>query len=300
MHEHHEHRHHGDAAGSRALLLALVLTLTFAFVEAAVGWWSGSLALLGDAGHMVSDTFALGFAALAAWIAKRPASRRHSYGLGRADVVAAMVNGLFMLVVVLGIVIEAIERFREPQPVVGVAVIGVALVGLMINIVVAVILSRGEQTLNTRAAMLHVIGDLLGSLAALIAGIVIYFTGWTPIDPLLSLFICGLIVLSSLRLLREALHVIMEGVPAHIDLTKVGKAMVEVDRSVIEVHDLHIWALSSGTIALSAHLEVENLSNWDQLLEQQREMLRQQFGIEHVTLQPETGTHVLRPMSRVQ
>jgi cobalt-zinc-cadmium efflux system protein len=300
MHDHHEHRHHGAAAGSRALLLALALTLSFAFVEAAVGWWSGSLALLGDAGHMVTDAFALGFAALAAWISKRPASKRHSYGFGRADVVAAMVNGLFMLVVVLGIVIEAIERFRDPQPVAGAAVIGVALVGLMINIFVAVILSRGEQTLNTRAAMLHVIGDLLGSLAALIAGIVIYFTGWTPIDPLLSLFICGLIVLSSLRLLREALHVIMEGVPAHIDLARVGKAMVEADPSVIEVHDLHIWALSSGTIALSAHLEVENLSSWDQLLEQQREMLRQQFGIEHVTLQPETGTHVLRPMSRVQ
>ncbi len=298
MNDHHQHTHHGVAAGSGALLLALVLTLSFAFVEAVAGWWSGSLALLGDAGHMVSDAFALGFAALAAWIAKRPASTRHSYGLGRADVVAAMVNGLFMLVVVLGIVIEAIERFREPQPVAGVAVIGVALVGLVINIVVAVILSRGEQTLNTRAAMLHVIGDLLGSLAALIAGVVIYFTGWTPIDPLLSLFICGLIVLSSLRLLREALHVIMEGVPAHIDLAKVGRAIVEADRSVIEVHDLHIWALSSGTIALSAHLEVENLSSWDQLLEQEREMLRQQFGIEHVTLQPETGTHVLRPMPR--
>lgn len=298
MHAHHEHRHHGAAAGSRALLLALVLTLSFAFVEAVVGWWSGSLALLGDAGHMVTDAFALGFAALAAWIAKRPASIRHSYGLGRADVVAAMVNGLFMLVIVLGIVTEAIERFREPQPVAGLAVISVALVGLMINIVVAVILSRGEQTLNTRAAMLHVIGDLLGSLAALIAGTVIYFTGWMPIDPLLSLFICGLIILSSLRLLREALHVIMEGVPAHIDLARVGKAMAEADRSVIDVHDLHIWALSSGTIALSAHLEVENLSSWDQLLEQEREMLRQQFGIEHVTLQPETGTHVLRPMPR--
>ncbi|MFV1996689.1 MAG: cation diffusion facilitator family transporter [Acidiferrobacterales bacterium] len=300
MHGHHEHTHHSAITGSKALLLALALTLSFALVEAIVGWQSGSLALLGDAGHMVSDAFALGFAALAAWIAKRPASTRHSYGLGRADVVAAMVNGLFMLVVVLGIVIEAIERLRDPQPVAGAAVIGVALVGLIINIVVAVILSRSEQTLNMRAAMLHVMGDLLGSLAALSAGIVIYFTGWTPIDPILSLFISGLIVLSSLRLLRQALYVVMEGVPVHIDLTRVGKAMVEVDRSVINVHDLHIWALPSGTVALSAHLGVENLACWDQLLEQERDMLRQQFGIEHVTLQPEAGTHVLRPMSRVQ
>ena len=300
MHDHHQHHHHSGATGSGVLLPALVLTLSFAGVEAAAGWWSGSLALLGDAGHMVSDAFALGFAALAAWVARRPASARHSYGLGRADVVAAIINGLFMLVVVMGIVIEAIERLRDPQPVAGIVVIVVALMGLVINIVVATILSRGEQTLNIRAAMLHVLGDLLGSVAALFAGVVIYFTGWMPIDPILSLFICGLIVISSLRLLREALHVIMEGVPAHIDLAKVGEAMAEVDTRINSVHDLHIWTLSSGTIALSAHLEVESLAGWDQLMQQERHMLRQRFGIEHVTLQPETGTHVLRPMSRVQ
>ncbi|MEE8387432.1 MAG: cation diffusion facilitator family transporter [Acidiferrobacterales bacterium] len=300
MHDHRQHTHPSGAASSGVLLPALVLTLSFAFVEAAAGWWSGSLALLGDAGHMVSDAFALGFAALAMWVARRPASAKHSYGLGRADVVAAVINGLFMLVVVMGIVIEAVERLRDPQPVAGLAVIAVALMGLVINIVVAIILSRGEQTINIRAAMLHVLGDLLGSVAALLAGVVIYFTGWTPIDPILSLFICGLIVVASLRLLREALHVIMEGVPAHIDLAKVGEAMSEVDTGITSVHDLHIWALSSGTIALSAHLEVETLAGWDQLLLQERQMLRLRFGIEHVTLQPETGTHVLQPMSRVQ
>lgn len=297
----HDHSHESlNKATGNALWWALALTLGYATVEAGAGWWSGSLALLGDAGHMVSDAFALGIAALAAWIAKRPASVRHSYGLGRADVVAAIVNGLFMLVVVLGIVIEAIERFRDPQPVAGLAVIAVALVGLAINILVAIMLSRGEKTINTRGAMLHVMGDLLGSVAALIAGTVIYFTGWVPIDPILSIFICGLIVVSSLRLLREALHIIMEGVPAHIDLAKVGEAMVKIDAGTISVHDLHIWTLSSGTIALSAHLEVETLAGWDQLLNHEREMLQQRFGIEHVTLQPETGTHVLRPMSRVQ
>ncbi len=300
MHNHnHSHETHQKTAGS-TLWWALALTLGYAAVEAGAGWWSGSLALLGDAGHMVSDAFALGFAALAAWIAQRPASARHSYGLGRADVVAAIVNGLFMLVVVLGIMIEAIERFRDPQPVAGAAVIVVALVGLAINIGVATILARGEQTLNIRAAMLHVMGDLLGSVAALTAGVVIYFTDWTPIDPILSLFISGLIVISSLRLLREALHVVMEAVPPGIDITVVGQAMVETNASVVAVHDLHIWDLSSGTIALSAHLELENLTGWDQLLQQQREMLQQKFGIKHVTLQPETGTHVLRPMSRVQ
>lgn len=298
MSDHHGHSH--ALASTTSLRWALLLTLVFAGIEAVTGWWSGSLALLGDAGHMLSDAFALGFAALAARIAQRPASARHSYGLGRADVVAAIVNGLFMLVVVLGIVVEAIERFRDPQPVAGLVVIGVALAGLVINIGVAIILARGEQTLNTRAAMLHVMGDLLGSVAALTAGVVIFFTGWTPIDPILSLFISGLIVISSLRLLREALHVVMEGVPADINIAEVGQAMVETNVSVVVVHDLHIWTLSSGTIALSAHLELESIAGWDQLLQQQREMLQKKFGIEHVTLQPETGTHVLRPMPRVQ
>lgn len=297
MPDHHHNHSHAPASGT-SLRWALSLTLAFAAIEAVAGWWSGSLALLGDAGHMVSDSFALGFAALAAWIAKRPASAKHSYGLGRADVVAASINALFMLVVVLGIVVEAIERFRDPQPVAGVAVIAVALAGLVINIGVAVILSRGEQTLNTRGAMLHVMGDLLGSVAALISGVVIFLTDWTPIDPILSLFICGLIVLSSLRLLREALHIIMEGVPANIDLANVGEAMVSINPLVIAVHDLHIWTLSSGTVALSAHLEVESLAGWDQLLQQEQDMLQQKFGIEHVTLQPESGTHVLKPMPR--
>ncbi len=295
----HIHHHVPEAAG-KSLVWALLLTLGFAGVEAAAGWWSGSLALLGDAGHMVSDAFALGFASIAAWVARRPPSKRHSYGLGRADVIAALVNGVFMLAIVAGIVIEAIERFREPRPVVGVAVIGVATIGLAINVMVAYVLSRGEKTINTRAAMLHVMGDLLGSAAALIAGIVIYATGWTPIDPILSLFICLLIIVSSLRLLREALHIILEGVPPHLDFTEVGEAMVKASERVLSVHDLHIWNLSSGTIALSAHVLVDELDSWDELLEQERKMLHDRFGIDHVTLQPETGTHVLRPMTRVQ
>ena len=300
MHSHQNHHHHVPEAAGKSLVIALVLTLGFAGVEALAGWWSGSLALLGDAGHMVSDAFALGFASIAAWVARKPPSKRHSYGLGRADVIAALVNGVFMLLIVIGIIVEAIERFREPRPVVGVAVVGVALVGLVINVLVAWVLSRGEKNINTRAAMLHVMGDLLGSVAALVSGIVIYATGWTPIDPMLSLFICLLIIVSSLRLLREALHIIMEGVPSHLDFAEVGEAMVGANNHVRSVHDLHIWNLSSGTIALSAHVLVDDLEHWDELLEQERKMLHDRFGIEHVTLQPETGTHVLRPMTRVQ
>jgi cobalt-zinc-cadmium efflux system protein len=297
---HHDHHHEHSPAQQGVLLWALLITLGFAAVEALAGWWSGSLALLGDAGHMVSDSFALGFASLAAWIARKPPTPRHTYGLGRADVLAAMINGLFMLLVVAGIAMEAVDRFRHPQPIAGGAVISVALMGLVINAAVAMLLHRGEQTLNVRAAMLHVIGDLLGSVAALLAGLVVYFSGWTPIDPLLSLFICALILFSSARLLREAIHIVMEGVPRHIDLEEVGQTMLAASERVLSVHDLHIWNLSSGMIALSAHVLVNDLQNWDELLAQLRRLLQERFGIEHVTLQPETGTHVLRPMSRVQ
>jgi cobalt-zinc-cadmium efflux system protein len=294
-HSHAEHaHHHGAGAPQRVLWIALLLTLGFAAVEAIAGKLAGSLALLGDAGHMVSDGVALGLAAVAAWIAKRPPSRIHSYGLGRTEVVAALANGVIMLLVVAGIVIEAIERFRTPQPVQGMTVAAVAFAGLVLNILVAVVLSRGEQNLNTRAALLHVMGDLLGSVAALVAGGVIAVTGWTPIDPILSIFICGLIVYSSVRLVREALHVIMEGVPPHLDLAEVGRAMAEADPLVRSVHDLHIWTLSSGTIALSAHLVVDDLAGWDRLLQAQQQMLRERFGIDHVTLQPESGVHVVR------
>lgn len=290
------HPNHSRNSG-KTLVPALALTLGFAAVEALGGWLSGSLALLGDAGHMLTDATALGIAALAAWVATRPPSARHSYGLVRAEVVAALLNGLFMLAVVVGIVVAAVERLQTPRPVVGGAVIGVAAVGLAVNIAVALVLSRGRQTLNTRAALLHVMGDLLGSVAALLAGAVVYFTGWTPIDPLLSLFICALILYSSMRLLRDVFHVIMEGVPLHLDLEEVGQAMAEID-GVTSVHDLHIWTVASGLVALSAHVVIRDLAGWDGILTALRQLLHDRFAIEHVTLQPESAIQVLRPMSR--
>lgn len=287
-----EHHHHLPRPGN-TLFLALILTLAFAGVEALAGWWSGSLALLGDAGHMVTDSTALGLAALAAWIAHRPPSARHSYGLGRIEVFAALINGLFMLAIVAAIVVSAIERLQSAREVAGGSVMTVAAIGLGVNITVVLILSRGEQTINTRGALLHVFGDLLGSIAAFLSGAVIYFTGWLPIDPLASLIICGLILLSSLRLLREALHVLMEGVPLHVDLPEVGRAMAGVE-GVKSVHDLHIWTPFSGQIALSAHVVVADLSTWDGTLQRLRTLLHDQFGIDHVTLQPEPADKILR------
>lgn len=298
MHNHAHHTHQSVATG-RLLIWALLLTLSFAGVEAYAGWVSGSLALLSDAGHMLSDATALGLASFAAWIAVKPPSAQHSYGYGRAEVVAALINSLFMIAIVVGIVVAAVGRIQSPQPVVGSTVMWVATIGLLINLLVAFMLTRGQQTINTRGALLHVMGDLLGSVAALTAGAVIYFTGWMPIDPILSLLISALILYSSLHLLREVLQVIMEGVPLNIDLIEVGNAMAAIE-NVNSVHDLHIWTLSSGRHALSAHLVIDKFEKWQSIRDEQSEMLKARFAVEHITLQPESTTKIIQPISFIK
>lgn len=280
-----EHRHDHPSSG-HTLFLALCLTLTFAVIEAVAGWMSGSLALLGDAGHMITDASALGLAAFAAWLMGRPPSRRHSYGLVRAEVIAALINGLVMLAIVIGLVIAAVERLQHPQPVASSTVIVVALIGLFINLAVVWVLHRGEQTLNIRGALLHVMGDLLGSIGALVAGITIHYTDWYLIDPILSLAISLLILISALRLLRECVHIIMEGVPLDMNLDDVEQVMRDVD-GVISVHDLHVWTLTTGQVALSAHVAVEDIGRWQEVLERLENVLHDRFDMHETTLQPE-------------
>ncbi|MDX1625482.1 MAG: cation diffusion facilitator family transporter [Wenzhouxiangellaceae bacterium] len=284
MHDHTHHSH--DTSSGRALRAALLLTLTFAGVEFVVGWWGGSLALMADAGHMLTDSTALGLAAVAAWVATRPASSRHSWGLGRSEIIAAIVNGAAMLVLVGFIVYGAVNRFQDPVPVRGAAVLVVAAIGLAINLAVLKVLHGGEENLNVRGAMLHVLGDLLGSVAAMVSGAVILWTGWTPIDPILSLLICALILVAALRLLRSALHVVMEGVPVGVNLEDVRDRMRRVE-GVEDIHDLHIWQIASGRIALSAHVVVARLEDWPATLERLSAMLLAEHGIDHPTLQPE-------------
>ena len=285
--EPHTHHHHlGHAGHNGALIGALLLTLGFAVVEVLAGWWSGSLALLSDAAHMVTDASSLGLAAAAAWLARHPPSLKHSYGLVRAEVLAALINSLAMLVLIGFIVFAAIQRFNAPQPIAGGTVVGVAVVGLIVNLIVAWILHHGEQTLNSRAALLHVLGDALGSVAAITAGVVILTTGWTPIDPLLSLFVAVLISVSALRLLREVVHVLMEGVPLNVRLDAVGHDLAKLP-GVLRVHDLHVWTLSSGTLALSAHLELRDLADWPATLAAAHQTMDAHHGIRHITLQPE-------------
>jgi len=235
---------------------------------------------------MVSDSTALGMALFAAWIAQKPPSATHTYGLGRLETLTAFANGLLMLAIVVTIVVSAIARLQHPQTVQGGAVMGVATLGLLINIGVLFVLSHGEQTLNTRGALLHVMGDLLGSVAAILSGAVIYFTGWMPIDPILSMVICALILNSSVNLLRESLHVILEGVPTHLHLRDVGAAMAHVP-GVVSVHDLHIWTMGNGQPALSAHVVIGDMAQWPDILAQVLLLLDEHYHVEHVTLQPE-------------
>ncbi|MCU0833563.1 MAG: cation diffusion facilitator family transporter [Chromatiaceae bacterium] len=293
----HRHGHAPDGDSRRRLTLALAVTLGFALVEAVGGWLAGSLALLSDAGHMLVDSLALGLAALAAWVARRPPSRRHSYGLGRVETLAALINAVLLVGLVTAVSVAAVQRLLAPTEVRGDLVTWIAAAGLLVNIAVAWLLMGGRHNLNVRAALLHVIGDLLGSVGALIAGLVILTTGWTPIDPMLSLFIAALILISGLRLLRETLHTLLEGVPPHLDLDAVGRAMAGVE-GVISVHDLHIWSLSAERTALSAHVVLRRIDHWEPLLARLRAMLAEELGIDHVTLQPEpleTILHLERP-----
>jgi cobalt-zinc-cadmium efflux system protein len=286
--------HHGDSSythqagpqGARPLAIAVALTLGYALIELIGGLWSGSLALLADAGHMATDSAALLFALAANIIARRPVSDRHSFGLARVEVVAAFVNALAMLGVVVWIFVEAIDRLTNPVPVKGLGVFVIAGVGLLINVAVAWALSRERANVNTRAALIHVMGDLLGSVAAIAAGLVIYFGGPLMADPLLSMFVAALILRSTFGVLRETTLVLLDSVPAGVDYNKVGAALARIP-GVKSVHDLHVWAMVPGRSALSAHLLVDDVARWPAILRRARLVLKRDFGIDHVTLQPE-------------
>ena len=250
-----DHHYVADSSTLRALGWALGLTGGFAIVEAVGGWLAGSLALLSDAGHMATDAAALGLALFAQWVARRPPSPRASYGYARAEVLAAFVNALALLLLVCFIVIEATRRIANPPSVAGGAVLAIAAAGLAINLLTAWLLSRAPTSAGSHSALLHVVSDALGSIAALVAGAVILTTGWTPIDPLLSLLTAVLILRSTWRLLAQTTGVLMEGVPSHLDYQAIGTALIEVP-GVSGVHDLHVWQMSSHSAALSAHVTI--------------------------------------------
>lgn len=269
----------------RALWIALLLTGGFAVAEALGGWWAHSLALISDAGHMATDAAAFVIALIATAVARRPPSDRASYGYARAEVLAAFINALLMLALIVWIAVESVQRLLSPEPVSGSAVIGIAAAGLVINIVVAWLLARSGNGINTRGALLHVMGDLLGSVAAITAGAVVVFTGWLPIDPILSIVVALLILRSTWQLLSHSTVVLMEQVPPHLSFDTIGHALARL-ANVTGVHDLHVWQMSAGRIALSAHVGVSNGAAWPETLAAAQQLLAREFGIEHVTLQP--------------
>ncbi len=273
----------------RRFLWAISLTGLIFLAEVVGGLLTGSLALLSDAAHIFLDVMALGLSYGALRLAARPADLHHTYGFHRFQVLAALVNGGTLLVVAFGIFREALVRLREPAPVLAGPMLAVAAVGLAVNLIVALVLrDHDHDDLNVRSAFLHVVGDALSSLGVIVAGVVILFTGWTLADPVASIFI-GLIILSGAgRVVREAVHILVEGAPRGISTRAVAAAMREVP-AVSDVHDLHVWTVSPGYVALSAHVVVDDRT----LLEAQRvqdglrETLAQRFGIRHTTIQME-------------
>lgn len=278
--------HQARPHGARPLAVAVALTLGYAVVELIGGLWSGSLALLADAGHMATDSAALLFALAANIIARRPVSDRHSFGLARVEVIAAFVNSLAMIAVVAWIFYEAIDRLNHPVPVKGLGVFAIAGIGLAINVLVAWTLSRDRENINTRAALVHVMGDLLGSVAAIVAGLVIYFGGPLMADPLLSMFVAALILRSAFGVLRETTYVLLDSVPHGVEYQKVGLTLAQVP-GIVSVHDLHVWAMVPGRAALSAHVLVDDIERWPVILHQVRHLMKRDFGLDHITLQPE-------------
>jgi cobalt-zinc-cadmium efflux system protein len=267
---------------------ALVLTCLIAVVEAVGGWLTGSLALLSDAGHMWTDVSALGLALLAAWFAGRPANRRRTYGYVRLEILSALVNGVLLLAITVFIVVEALERLKRPTPVDLGPMALVATIGLGANLLAMGFLHSGHS-LNTRSAFLHVVGDALSSVGVLVGAGVMAFTGWHWVDPLISIGISGVVVVGGWRVLREAVDVLLETVPPHVDVDGVERALACIPR-VTSVHDLHIWTVGSGMVALSAHLVVDEPSACenDTILVAAKRALVERFGIDHSTLQIES------------
>lgn len=280
---------HGRASDSRRKLsLVLVLTAVYMIAEALGGWWTGSLALLADAGHMLTDVAALGLALTAIWFSSRPATSSKTFGYHRLEILAALINGVALVVISLLIFYEAYQRWSAPPIVRGNVVMLLATGGLVVNVICAWILhGRHEVDLNIRGAWLHVVSDALGSVGAIVAGAIMWLYGWYTADPLFSTLIAVLIVWSSWRLIRESTNVLLEGTPAHINLAAVEDAILKTD-GVDNVHDLHVWTITSGREALSAHVIHAYSISQPELLKELRTKLHDRFGVDHLTIQMET------------
>jgi len=281
----HGHEHTRLRADRRALAAALVLVAAFMVVEVVVGVLADSLAVLADAGHMLSDAASLTLALFAAWLAGRPPTPQRSFGYRRAEILAALANGVLLVVVAIWIFVEASRRFSDPPEVAGGWVLAVGAIGLAVNLAAAGVLHRaGSHSLNVRGALLHVLADLWGSVGVIVAGLVILTTGWELADPLVALLIGVLVLASAWRLLGESVSILLETTPRGMTAEDVGRAILGVP-SVVQVHDLHVWTITSGFSALSAHVLVDPGADCHAIRRQIEAVLRERFDLEHTTLQ---------------
>ncbi len=305
QHSHGEHEHsqgghdhgagghsHGTGANKKALAVVLSFTLTYMVAEIIGGLITGSLALLADAAHMASDNVALGLALFAFWLSDKPATPNRSFGYKRGEILAALFNGVTIVAISLWIFYEAYQRFRDPPEILGGWMMVVAVIGLVVNLAGALILTRSAgENLNMQGALRHILADLLGSIGVIAAAVVILLTGWAYADPLISVFIGVLVLFSSWKLLRDSVNILLEGSPPGIDAREVGEKLVGVE-GVEEVHDLHVWEITSGFPALAAHVLVGREEDCHARRREIEEVLRGEFGIEHTTLQVDhVGDH---------
>jgi cobalt-zinc-cadmium efflux system protein len=287
MHHETHHAHAAPVSSRRALQLALAITSSVMLLEVAGGWWTGSVALLADAGHMLTDAGALGVALFAGWIALRPRSPRMSFGWGRAEILGALTNGALLGAVSAVIAVESLRRLRDPVAVDAGPMLAIACVGLAANGLTAALLSgAARHDLNARGALLHVLGDALGSLGAIAAALCISLWGWQRADALAGLGVAVLVVLSAAHLIRESVDVLLERVPRHLDLAQIA-AEVRGMPGVQSVHDLHIWLVSSGFPAMSAHVDIEPDADPESVRRAVHRLLHQRYSISHTTIQTE-------------
>ena len=285
-----DHHHHHDS-NMRRVVIALVITGAFMVVEVIGGIISSSLALLADAGHMLTDTMALALAAAAFHVSKRPPNAKLTYGYQRFQILAAFVNGLSLLLIVGWILFEAASRFIQPQEVLGGTMLVVAVAGLVVNIICFAVLHGGDRNnLNIRGAALHVAGDLLGSVAAIMAAIIILYTGWMQIDPILSIAVAILILKSAWALLRHSAHVLLEGAPDWLDIDAMQERIVKGVPEVASIHHVHVWGMTPQDLMLTMHVCVDtDIGNPTDIIRRVKTLLSEEYGIGHSTIELETS-----------
>lgn len=276
----------------KRLVIVLILVVGYMAAEIIGGLLSGSLALLADAGHMFSDAAALSLSLFALWIAGRPATRPHTFGYYRAEILSALANGVALVVIAVFVIIEAVQRFRSPSPVMGKLMMGIAVGGLIINILgVWILHGRHSNSLNIQGAWMHMLADLLGSVITIAAGVLIWVFKWYWADPAGSLLLAGLVVYSAWKLLVRTVGVLMEATPSHLDIDEVRNALLEVE-GVSEIHDLHVWTITSGLDLMSAHIVISSIDKLSEILRCLQTVSKERFDIQHSTFQLELEGHV--------